>query len=101
MIWKIKYVFVFAALASPWAHAVTVSLGNTVALPGTSVALEPDLAGTIVQDDTMPFTICCSNSNTGQSVSITGSAQERVVLAADGHYDFYWRVFVDSTSNAP
>ena len=97
---KIKYAFVLAAAASPWAHAVTVPPGTTVALGGTTVASEPDLAGTIVQDDTMPFTICCTNSNTGQSVSITGFVQERVVQAVDGYYDFYWRVFVDSTSSA-
>jgi len=97
---KIRYLFVLAALASPWAQAVTVSPGSTVALPGTTVAAEPDLAGTIVQDDIVPFTICCTNSNTGGSVDITGTVQERVVLAVDGFYDFYWRVFVDSTSSA-
>jgi hypothetical protein len=98
---KIRYLFVLAAFASPWAQAVSVSPGSTVALPGTTVAAEPDLAGLVVQDDTTPFTICCTNSNPGGGpVNITGSVQERVVLAADGFYDFYWRVFVDSTSTA-
>jgi len=101
MVRKITYLLVLAAVASPWAHAVTVSPGSTVALPGTTAAAEPDLAGTIVQDDLVPFTICCTNSNPGGGpVDITGSVQERVVLAADGFYDFYWRVFVDSTSSA-
>jgi len=95
---KIRYLFVLAAFASPWAQAVSVSPGSTVALPGTTAAAEPDLAGLVVQDDSQPFTICCTNSNTGGAVNITGTVQERVVLAADGFYDFYWRVFVDPTS---
>ncbi len=100
MIRKIGYLFVLAAIVPAWAQAGTVSPGSTVALSGTTVVAEPDLAGTIVQDDVTPFTICCNNGNTGAPVDITGTVQERVVLAADGYYDFYWRVSVDSTSTA-
>jgi hypothetical protein len=83
---------VVVALTSSWAHAVTVSPGSIVALPGTTVAAEPDLKGTVVQDALLPFTI------SSPSTSLTGDVQERVVLAADGFYDFYWRVIVDPSS---
>jgi hypothetical protein len=92
MVRKTPALLVVLALASSWSHAVTVSPGSIVALPGTTVAAEPDLKGTVVQDDVLPFTI------SSPSTSLTGEVQERVVLAADGFYDFYWRVFVNPSS---
>jgi hypothetical protein len=76
------------------AGAVILTPGVVTPLPGTTVAADPSLAGTVVQDVLSPFTMTTS---TGVA---TGEIQSRVVLAVDGTYDFYWRVFNDSTSAA-
>lgn len=71
------------------ASAVVLGYGfNT--LPGTSVAAEPGLAGTVVEDVRVPFSLPIADG------IFTGSVQNRVVLADDGTYDFYWRI--DDTS---
>jgi hypothetical protein len=72
------------AAAGP-AGAVILATGDN-ALTGTTAAAEPDLAGTVVQDILTPITL-----NLAGGV-FTGDVQSRVVLAADGTYDFYWRV---------
>jgi hypothetical protein len=77
------------------AQAVVLVPSVTTPLPGTSVASDPSLAGTIVQDILTPFTM---STPTGVD---TGEVQSRVVLAVDGTYDFYWRVFNDATSAGP
>ena len=59
------------------------------------MASDPSLAGTIVQDILTPFTM-----STPSGLD-TGQVQSRVVLAVDGTYDFYWRVFNDPTSAGP
>jgi hypothetical protein len=74
------------------AGAVILTPGVVTPLPGTTVAADPSLAGTIVQDVLSPFTMTTPTGVT------TGEIQSRVVLAVDGTYDFYWRVFNDSTS---
>lgn len=56
------------------------------ALPGTSVAAEPGLAGTVVEDVVAPFSLAIADG------IFAGSVQNRVVLADDGTYDFYWRI---------
>jgi hypothetical protein len=69
------------------AHAVSVSPGQTVALPGTTLAAEPNLAGTVVLDDVYSF------DQTFSSGTYVGSVQERVVReSGTGTLDFYWRV---------
>lgn len=73
-------------------QAVTLSLDTFTALPGTSVALEPSLAGTVMEDLVTPF----SFSAYGGTVS--GTVQNRVVHSIDGSYDFYWRVINDANS---
>jgi hypothetical protein len=77
------------------AQAVVLTPGVTTPLPGTSVASDPSLAGTVVQDILTPFTMM-----TPSGVD-TGEVQSRVVLAVDGTFDFYWRVFNDATSANP
>jgi hypothetical protein len=79
-------------LLSSGAQAVVLTPGVVTPLPGTTVAANPSLAGTIVQDILTPFTM---TTTTG---TVTGEVQSRVVHAVDGTYDFYWRVFNDSTS---
>jgi hypothetical protein len=77
------------------AQAVVLVPDVLTPLPGTTVASDPSLAGTIVQDILTPFTM------TTPSGVDTGQVQSRVVLAVDGTYDFYWRVFNDPTSAGP
>ena len=73
------------------AHAVLLNPGDTLALPGTTVAAELQLAGTVLVDEIIPFAFG----------SISGEVQQRVVRSSfDGTLDFYWRVMSDATSTA-
>src|SRR2546423_11207298 len=79
------------ALSFHAAQAVTLVNDTAVALPGTTVAAEPQLAGTVLVDKLTDFTIA--------GEGITGHIQSRVVRSSlDGTLDFYWRVFNDATS---
>ncbi len=56
------------------------------ALGGTTVAVRPELAGTVVEDVVQSFSFA----------GLTGTVQNRVVREdGSGHLDFYWRVSVD------
>ncbi len=58
-----------------------------VALPGTTVAARPELAGVILEDLLTPFTV------SGAGESLSGTIQNRVVQSdVDGTLDFYWRI---------
>jgi hypothetical protein len=73
------------------AQAVTLVDGTSVALPGTTSAAEPQLAGTVLEDTLTDFAIA--------GEGITGHIQSRVVRSSvDGTLDFYWRVFNDESS---
>lgn len=77
---------VCAALCLPTAaNAAILAIGPN-ALTGTTSALEPQLAGTVVEDEitAVSFTI--------GSGTFSANVQSRVVLSDDGTYDFYWRV---------
>ena len=79
------------ALAFQAAQAVTLIDDTAVSLPGTTVAAEPQLADTVLEDKLTDFSIA--------SLGITGHIQSRVVRSSvDGTLDFYWRVFNDDTS---
>lgn len=79
------------------AHAVLLSPGDTLALPGTTVAVEPQLAGTVLVDETILFSF---SAGVGAG-DITGTVQQRVVRSSvDGTLDFYWRVMNDPNSAA-
>jgi hypothetical protein len=80
-----------ALLVGAQAHAVVLTPGVFTPLGGTTVADEPWLAGTIVQDEIIPFSFVGDDSGG----IISGEVQQRVVLAIDGTYDFYWRVQLD------
>ena len=93
---RVSLLAVSAALASAApARAVLLTPGSTVALPGTTVAAEPQLAGVVQVDELIDFSFV--GDDTGGLIS--GHVQQRVVLAVDGTIDFYWRVFVDSESS--
>ena len=75
------------------AQAVPVGIGSTVSLPGTTVAAEPNLAGTVVLDNLYGF------NNTFGSETFAGTVQERVVReTGTGTLDFYWRVMNKGTA---
>lgn len=82
-----------ALAASPAAHAVVLAQDVFTPLSGTTVAAEPNLAGTVLADSVNPF----SFSAYGGTVS--GTVQSRVVREdGTGTLDFYWRVISDSSS---
>ncbi|MEZ5542847.1 MAG: VPLPA-CTERM sorting domain-containing protein [Pseudomonadota bacterium] len=72
------------------ARAVLLAPGDFgVALPGTTMAAEPQLAGTVLVDELIPFAF---SAGAGLD-DISGTVQQRVVRSAvDGTLDFYWRV---------
>lgn len=83
--------------ASP-AQAVLLGPNDTVALPGTTAAAEPQLSGVIIVDEVLPFSFF-SVLDTGD---ILGTVQQRIVRSdLDGTLDFYWRVSNDSGSAGP
>lgn len=82
-------------LAQSSAHAVALNqpvapaLFTNTALPGTTVASRPELAGTVLEDLITPFSF----------EGITGTVQNRVVRStATGTLDFYWKINVDTAA---
>ena len=90
--------FLVVALSSP-VQAVTLPQdGSFAALPGTSVAAQPKLAGTVVEDELTPFNLRLERV-TGETLvnwDLTGTVQSQVIRAVDGTFDFYWRVLPDA-----
>jgi len=78
-------------------QAVPLSVGGTVATPGTTSAARPELAGVVVYSKTQPYKIVAS----GGSVVGTGKLTDYVVRESKaGTLDFYFRVESDSTSTS-
>src|SRR5689334_19336252 len=73
--------------------AAPLPVGDTV-ITGTTVAAQPELAGTIIEDVLTPY------SFTGDGgLVLTGNVQNRVVRSdVDGTLDFYWRIIPDTNS---
>lgn len=72
------------------AQAVVLPAGTTP-ISGTTVAANPQLAGTVLEDDDVAFSFAAG--------TVTGHVQSRVVRSSvDGTLDFYWRVFNDDNS---
>lgn len=92
--------------ATAWADPLP-PVGTLIGPAGTTVAAEPQLAGTVVEDVITPFSYdgWRSDSGSGETVvthgNVTGTVQSRVVLSVDGTYDFYWRIHVDADSFLP
>lgn len=82
----------FALLTASRVHADVLVPDTFVPLDGTTVVLEPWLAGTVVEDVMTAFSFAAYDG------IVSGTVQNRVVLADDGTYDFYWRVFNDANS---
>lgn len=82
-------------LAQTTSHAVSLTepvatpFADT-ALPGTTVAVRPELAGTVLEDVLTPFSFN----------GVTGTVQNRVVReTSTGTLDFYWKVDVDASAS--
>ncbi|WP_075793796.1 PEP-CTERM sorting domain-containing protein [Massilia putida] len=90
---RVTLALALAALAmGSSAYAVVLPVGDTP-LSGTTVAANPQLAGPIIADDTVPFSFAAYGG------TVSGSVQSRVVRSSvDGTLDFYWRVINDANS---
>jgi hypothetical protein len=76
------------------ASAEVLVPGVMTPLPGTTVALEPQLAG-IVLEDVMQVYSFAANGGT-----MSGTVQSRVIRSSlDGTLDFSWRVISDTASS--
>jgi hypothetical protein len=86
------------ALVAPTftAHAAVFGPGDDLPLTGTTSAAEPQLTGTVIEDESLPFTITLASG--GQT---TGTIQHRVIRSdLDNTLDFYWCITSDSDSDA-
>ncbi len=76
--------------------AVELTAGVWTPLPGDTVALDPDLAGVVLEDDLQAFSFSAGAG------TVSGTVQSRVVRSdVDGTLDFYWRIVSDTASSAP
>jgi hypothetical protein len=76
------------------AGAVVLTPATMTPLPGTTVALNPWLAGIVLEDDIQAFSFVANGG------TISGTVQSRVVRSTvDGTLDFYWRVVSDASSS--
>lgn len=82
-----------ALIAPGVAQADLLLAGSTIPLlTGTTVALEPQLAGVVIDSRLDNF------SFTGNNGLVAGSIQSRVVRAVDGTLDFYWQLTSSANS---
>ena len=61
---------------------------NNLAVPSTTAAAEPSLAGLVIHDALLPFTMKTPDG----AVLCTGQLQNRVVRSKTGQLDFYYRI---------
>jgi len=90
-----------AAMLSLSTAALAISVllppGGTVAVPSTTAALEPDLAGVVIHDAVLPFTI----KNPAGGMVCAGQLQDRVVRSSKtGLLHFYYRIRATSGPGA-
>ena len=105
----LSLVFVAASLCMGTAAlAGTLSPGTLIPGPtGASVATQPQLAGSVVEDVTTPFRYTGSFTDSSDGTlrvtqgDVSGTVRSRVVLADDGTYDFYWQITVDAKTFLP
>jgi hypothetical protein len=82
-----------AAILPCAAFGVPTAVTNfTAALPGTTAAADPSLAGTVVEDRVIPY------SSPPGALPASGTVQVRVVRGADGRRNFYWRIVASPNS---
>jgi hypothetical protein len=71
----------------------TAVINFTKALPGTTAAAEPSLAGTVLTDQVLPY-----STLPGAPLPAKGTVQVRTVRGADGRLNFYWRIVAHPSS---
>jgi hypothetical protein len=105
---RLHCVFLVLAAWFTMAAAEVLPPGGVVAgSPGTTASAEPGLQGNVVEDVVVRFsfpgrlTDASTNPPTEVTGDVTGTVQTRVVLAADGTYDFYWQISLDRRSFLP
>lgn len=91
---KATILILLAAILPCAAFGVPTAVVNfTAALPGTTVAADPTLAGTVVEDRVIPYT-----TQPGSSHPARGTIQVRTVRGVDGRLGFYWRIVAHPSS---
>jgi PEP-CTERM motif len=86
---------------SAWAVPLAADPGRTT-LTGTTAALQPQLAGLVLEDRVIPFSFDLPVVFGVGGGTVSGALQERVVRSTlDGTLDFHWRVFNDVSSKQP
>ncbi|HEX9963721.1 MAG TPA: hypothetical protein VGB04_01915 [Allosphingosinicella sp.] len=74
------------SLSAPLLAVPTPVTPFDIPLAGTTAAAEPDLAGTVISDKLIPFTIASA------AAPVSGTLQVRVVKGAAGKLAFYWKI---------
>ena len=84
--------------ASSFAQSVLLPPGSVgVPLPGTTSLAEPDLAGLVLADQLIPFTVF---DNATGGIALTGTLQDRVVQETlTGNLDFYGHITITDFGN--
>jgi len=82
------------SIAAPVLAVPTSVTPFEIALPGTSAAAEPGLAGTVVNDTLVPFSVVSA------TMPASGTVQVRTVRGADGKLSFYWKINNAAASKA-
>ena len=101
LLWSLAFATGSAAFAD------SLVPNNLVVGPkGTTVDIEPHLAGIVVEDVVTPFSYVgwfrdSEIENGYFTGNVTGTVHSRVVRGIDDTYDFYWRIVVDDTSFLP
>jgi hypothetical protein len=90
---KLLFITLFYGLIAVPAQAVLLTTNSFTPLTGTTVADDPDLAGTIIVDDLLDFSFSAYGG------TVFGAVQTRIVESVNGSLDFYWRVFNDEDSS--
>ena len=77
------------------ALAIPLSVGDNP-LSGTTAAARPELAGVVLEDRLVPYSLTVGND------LLAGTVQQRVVREdVAGTLDFYWRILPDDAGNLP
>lgn len=74
------------SMAAPVLAVPTPVVPFDIPLPGTTAAAEPDLAGIVVSDKLVPFTLASATT------PVSGTLQVRILRNSAGKLAFYWKI---------
>jgi hypothetical protein len=83
-----QHALALAALVGVQAASAVEVVGDVAPLEGVSAGP----AGTVVEDTLMLYSYDIGYFNSTATQTISGTVESKVVHAADGTYDFYWRL---------